>query len=155
MSKWEMGYGSTLEQRTKKNSSDIDMQWIKESETNELFKGKFFSDPTQSSSKKSLEELEKEIVDLLSGLDRVPTTSEERCEGITELMAVKKELDEHKMIFSLEGLKTNEYGGENLENNKIDRVGSLEVDAEFEKILKEINQVSGDAFSSSSERKGR
>ena len=124
MGKWEMGYGSTLEQRAKKNGRDIDMQWIKEHEADELLRNIGSSNPSNSllqdddiakwqKSAKSPEKLQKRINDILDKLNNDDITFEDRNEYMFELEEAKNELKKQKEFSDLESLKSNRFGGGN------------------------------------------
>ncbi|MDD6244663.1 MAG: hypothetical protein PUB03_03280 [bacterium] len=141
MGKWEMGYGSTLEQRAKKNGRDIDMQWIKEHEADELLRNNSFFNPSNSlledddiakwqKSTKSPEQLQKRINDILAKLNNDDITFEDRNEYMFELEEAKNELKKQKEFSDLESLKSNRFGGGNpgyryngeshVDNSKVD-----------------------------------
>lgn len=90
MSKWEMGYGLTLEQRAKNNGRDIDVQWIKENEANEYYRG---SINKQVSKSKDEEEVDRILEKLRK--DGFVTTSKEM-RKLKEDLLKERELVEKK-----------------------------------------------------------
>lgn len=157
MGKWEMGYGSTLEQRAKKNGRDIDMQWIKEHEADELLRNIGSSNPSNSllqdddiakwqKSAKSPEKLQKRINDILAKLNNDDITFEDRNEYMFELEEAKNELKKQKEFSDLESLKSNIFGGGNpgYRYNEESHVDNSKVDndiAELKKAPESLGQL--------------